>query len=426
MQKHKFNFRLTKHIYYYLKSIENEIQIDLMNYKLLNLNPVDYSFLPRPFKSTKYFKGLASKKYTYLLNIAWIKLISYLFLLFKLTNSFFAKVFTKDKNNSIFIFTDYVLGFSTRAIEIIKINQNTNYATIIFPKVIISKSNKLDNVFSIYSLITFKDLFIALKLSLKAYRYIYNRPIKRIHAIQNYTSYDWFLSRLVLNKLNGNFYFAEHYDRWAVLIDSIVFEKNKYNTSVPSSLKLFQHGLVGLPDFENNKLEFPIKLAYNLQSVSAINVYDKKNSELFINQILSVKNKHLINIEYSLTNIKLTRNNDKSKISLLFVGHPLFEDFHIHLLNKIINLFDLRIYYKPHPLSEPSKKILTQSWLIINQADFYPEVDYLFSYYSTLTLEYDNYKIPSLIHSFDIHNTREEYINNAINLIKLLTQKNHK
>ena len=423
MRRQLFKHKLNKYIYYYIKSIENEIQIDLMNYKLLNLNPTDYSFLPRPFISTKYFKNVPKKKITKLLILFWINILSYLFLNYIFLRSFLLKLITKEQFNSIHAYNDYILGFSTRAIDIIKIEQNLNFAKIIFPDVVLTKNTKLDKLYNIYSLITYNDLFFALKLSLKSYKYIYNDPIKRIHALQNYTAYNWFLSRLVLDRLSGNFHFAEHYDRWAVLIDSTVFEKNKYNFQQISTLRLVQHGLVGLPNFENTKLHLPIKLAYKLKSVSILNVYDKKNSDLFINHIFSQKNKELTKIEYSLTKINLTKIKIEKKISLLIVGHPLFEDFHIHLFNTITNLFDLNIFYKPHPLSKPSQKILNQNWLVINQQDVYPEVDYLVSYYSTLTLEYDTYKIPSLIHSFDIHNTGEEYL---IELIKLITSLTHK
>ena len=59
MRRQLFKHKLNKYIYYYIKSIENEIQIDLMNYYYKTLR-LDNSFSDNK-KDTGAFKYLLSK-----------------------------------------------------------------------------------------------------------------------------------------------------------------------------------------------------------------------------------------------------------------------------------------------------------------------------------------------------------------------------
>ncbi len=396
--------QIARKIVSYLQATDNEIAIDLLSYKILNIKPTDFGHFPRPINILHIFNKLNIVKGKILLNAIyylWIFGFSFLYNCFQLFYSLLRIKFYKNKIHVLNQKPTFNLAFSLRATQIIpEVKQNIQQIWISFPWV--KLNSKEIYAINIFSFLSINDLFISFHLSNIAVRKLFFRS-KNSHSniLQSYTAYNWFLARIALEKLQGNFVIAEHYDRWAVLVDSMVFEKNHlYKNGKKEDFKftLFQHGIIGIPSNLMNN-DFNLSLKYKLECVTELFVYDIDSKNLFIKKVLSsncTKNLNKINFKEPSINIRLRATN--ASLIILFVGHPACEQLHVHLYKKLKCEFDFKAYYKPHPLKGISKLINDQDWIIINDKSFYPSVDHLVSYPSTLVIQYAKLKITSSVH----------------------------
>ncbi|HGB6932136.1 TPA: hypothetical protein ACIV34_005109, partial [Salmonella enterica subsp. enterica serovar Java] len=90
-------------------------------------------------------------------------------------------------------------------------------------------------VISIYEMASYLDIFKSMLLSIFAFFYFFKSKHTIKWCLQIYTAPSWFLVALVMNRIQGKVISSEHYDRWAVLIDSMLGEKGIQYT-------LIQHG----------------------------------------------------------------------------------------------------------------------------------------------------------------------------------------
>lgn len=397
----------------YISAIHNEIAIDKSLYSLMNVKAEEYGFLPRPSKWLNNYKdhkqlikiiGLFSL-------ILWLAGAGILFFLkdfikyFKYSMSF-SKVVSEIKSEQ-----EYGLGFSQRAIEIIDNTIGKKLKCwISFPWVDVKAWPAEVKVISIFSMLTTQDLLKALILSiLSTYRLVFNSETIG-WGLQSYTAYPWFISRLALQKINsGDFYTAEHYDRWAVMADMLVCELKKRNAS--SSLTLVQHGILKSLAEAVPGRDFLIDLKYRLNSVSNLYIYDDDSLNIFRNYILVTgRDSKPVNIQYFKPTIVLSNINSGDKASILFVGHPLCEDLHIALYKKLKIKHNISGYYKPHPAASGAKISVDTDWNIINDKAFFPDVDLLISYPSTLVSEYSNSGVPAVVHPMSIPSEQTELL----------------
>jgi hypothetical protein len=98
----------------------------------------------------------------------------------------------------------------------------------------------------------------------------------------------------------------------------------------------------------------------------------------------------------------LTEVPSDGRIKILFVGHSICLDLHIHLFNELKSAHSIVTFYKPHPTEKIEKRILEQNWKLISDKHFFPKVDFLISYNSTLTIEYQNLGIESIVHPISL------------------------
>lgn len=381
----------------YRQAVENEISTDESLYLVAGKAPKNYGFLPRPTKwisQTKRTPGQINT-FAYLLKVLWLAGGSTLYF-FKEGLLALVPLFThSNRIEESYLQTEFALAFSTRATELI--NRNTMgkdpLAWIFLPWV----PHKLipDSVtqFDIFSFLTFSDLARTFYLSVASVYSIRRHPQTAPWTLQSYTAFRWFLTRIALSKIKGgHFVTTEHFDRWAVLIDQVV----RYDAQ--ASLTIVQHGSVsGLSASEL----FPIKLKYRLRSVQKLFAYDEGSALAFKNHILDAAFCRP-EVHYFTPQIVLSDEKIQGSYVILFVGHPVCEDFHLRLWNELSAKENIFAYYKPHPTTPCGPAIEAASWKIIRDKTFYPKVHLLVSYPSTLVNEYANSGIDSVVHAMNV------------------------
>lgn len=225
----------------------------------------------------------------------------------------------------------------------------------------INQNSKV-NYISYKKFLKLSDYFLVYIFSLISIFYL----LYKTDILQAYVAYDWFLVYISLKRLNQNtkkVYFANHYDRWAVMFDQL-FENKK--------VILIQHGI--LPD--------DLQLDYKLKNINTIYYYDDKSKILF----KKIFNLNSINFEKLILSLNLS-NIKSTKKTILIIGQPHSIDIEIDIIIELKNKYE--IYVKPHPLFSREKYKSIKDIKIIEDRNFYPRVDLALCYESTLGLEYE-------------------------------------
>jgi hypothetical protein len=387
----------------FTSAVENEICNDERSYHLSFTKPEDYYFLPRP---TKWLSSYSKNQklifcFGFLLYYFWLFGGALIFFTYQLIKSIavFARVPSQiaqmtEKN-------EFALGFSERAMDIINKNSigHEPQAWIVLPWVS-SVNKRTSNYFNLFSMLSISDFFYAWLLSLQSVYLIHRSKSLKKWLLQSYTAFQWFLTRLALRKVRqAHFITSEHFDRWSILIDFVVTELRQTS---PSSLSIVQHGILeSLTDNESRSGLSVIDVKNKLKSVTSIFVYDEKSAQIFCNSILDSKCRPQISFfAPQIVLQKVLRH--AGKISVLFVGHPICEDLHIQLLKELSDSVNVIAYYKPHPTNAPRQIVKDQSWILITDKLFFPEVDLLVSYPSTLVTEYAHFGISAVLHPINL------------------------
>lgn len=199
-------------------------------------------------------------------------------------------------------------------------------------------------------------------------------------------------------------YTGDHFDRWATLLDMISADKKKV-----SKFCVIQHGAL-----KNSNGVFPIDLEVKLKSVDFLYCFDEESYSIFSNSILDVE--MAPPVSYFENKIELSKLDQFDGKSILVVGNSLCVDFHNELAKSICAVYgeQIRVYYKPHPTQERNN-FSNEEWLIIRNSSFFPEVDLVVSYPSTLVEQYKAHAVPTVVHSLsarkqDIDNTLKDVL----------------
>lgn len=361
----------TKLIKQYEHTIINTINVEKIFYEYYGQTQSEFKYFPRPDK----WISKITPNFTFF-KLFWDYIGFYLYTSFIVI--YYA--FKRKKGHKEKIFEkNVVLAFSHKTLPLVEQLVTYEYDIISFTD---SKNKKSTSIFELYNL---SDLINSYITSILFFNKL--KSTKKKYTFQFYTLFSWILKRGILDKINSNFIICNHTDRWAVLTDQSQSLKNK-------SVILIQHGIVNLDSLKNNQYE----LSYKLKNVSELFVYDKISEDFFKNQILE---KVPDSIVYFDPIISLTKTQFPKKFKLLFVGHPLCEELQINIFKKLKKTKDFICYYKPHPTAKASKKLRENDWIFIKDQYFFPEVNLLVSYESTLISEYLSHNIESIVHSFD-------------------------
>lgn len=385
----------------YLKAIRNEVAIDESFYQRCGVSPSSFGYMPRPlvwlskykkYKNSVLFFSLLTK--TFLFLGGWFFLFS-----IELIKSWstFNKIDGEKLN-----FDCIVIAFSERTYDVIKKNKSLiteDYVWICFPWN--QKPNEC-NYIDCYNLISkweavrilFGSLFLA---------YYFNFIKNGTWVLQFYTMYRWMLVRHALSKLSAeNYVCTEHFDRWAILLDCALQEKNERGMSF--RFMLFQHGILKQlsEDGKNYIHHFEFDLPSKLYMVTDVYAYDLESISIFKHEIIndSVVSKvrfNSVSMGFSLAK-EIFRHQHEMEMrrSILIVGHPLCFGQQLNIYNRISGL--AVVYYKPHPTTIPSDIMLNVGWEVIEDKACFPKVDFLISYPSTLVVEYKTLGIDSVVH----------------------------
>lgn len=391
----------------YLQAVENEICNDVRAYQLNLEKPEDFNYLPRPGKWLSRTKK--NKKMIFLIGTLlrqiWIFGGALCYFSFEFVFNFKAFLRFSNRRTEVLKFDEYALGFSARALEIINTSSigRTPKSWIVLPWTGIPTDEKL-NVFSLYSILSPSDFFKAWLLSIQSIYILYKSTTTRPSLLQGYTAYRWFLTRLGLAHLEqGHFLTSEHFDRWTILIDAVV-RNLRINDKVDSTVSLVQHGVLGsLTSAADQQPEVvPFEVKNKLTEVRHLYVYDELSAKIFQQSILH--SECSAQVHFFKPQIVLQETlKKKGQLRILFVGHPICEDLHIFIFSQLLKSHSIRAFYKPHPTSAPRREIGDLDWELISDKSYFPAVDLLISYPSTLVTEYSNKNIPAVQHPINLN-----------------------
>ena len=379
----------------YMSALSNEIEIDSFSYRALQLKGADFGYAPRPSRWVSYFKNhsLFIRCSLVVFDFLWKYCISWIFFFYQFCKFYcFSKISTsKIPENS-----NIALAFSTRATELIskEVINLTPDIWLTFPWVDSSYLAKDTVKYNVFKFLSFYDLLLAFRLSVRSV-FVFNKYYKnKGNVLQTYTSFTWFCSQIALQRIEGNYYFAEHFDRWAVLIDTV--SQTYKRKGIIVKLCLVQHGLVGNIS-NNNKLIIPTKLF----NVSSLYAYGEDAVDYFKHAVFSLTAK-VSDVFYYKNQLALTHLSNDSDFCVLFVGSPFCEKLHLHIYGKLKVIPNILVYYKPHPLYKINSEILNQDWEVIYDKSVFPSVDFLISYPSTLVSEYMDAGVHSFVQPIDL------------------------
>jgi hypothetical protein len=351
-----------------ISGLKNEIAIDAFlmintygdrNFNIPVLRPI---MLMRKIKS-----NLLLKIILYSLSIFWIVIFPVL-MLYKLVKYLYR---ADNQNININNATQILVATSSR-IATVSNGADENllpeyYISVPWLNINIDKKEiKLLNLLSITDLIrvffkTIKGLTFALK------------DIKHpIEVLQTYVLFEYFMLSIGLEKLKQkgiiSYWYSNHYDRWSVLFD-LIGENNV----------LLQHGFVSEK----------FKLPYRLKNIKRLYYIDKKSINIFKNNIINFRDDtEVIQLKNTLK-IQSIKNKNKA---IFLISSPAQLEFDIELI-ELLKKLDIIIYIKPHPLfdKKPYRKVFgnLKCCILIEDNEYYPDVDIIISGYSTLAVEYE-------------------------------------
>ncbi|BBP60728.1 hypothetical protein [Pseudomonas sp. St316] len=394
-------------IAHYLAATKNEIAVDQSVYSLCACDPSQLAYAPRPAKLWSVIgSGLVPARVVIkFVSLLWRMGLDKCWFLF----DFLRLLIGKEKFDAGFLALPsempVALSFSPRALGVLESVNALSHSSCLVrgpgsERLVVSPEV---TVLNYSSLLTWRDCTEALRLSFIISGRMRHKSAFKIWRLQSYTAFKWIAFYLAIEKMPSHkFVITDHYDRWAVLVDRLVAEKKK----AQSSLTIVQHGsLVGLSS-TSMEATFSVKIPTRLGSVSKLYVYNEGAAEVFRKHILSCGSlRRGLEVECFKPGISLSPVS--SDFSVLIVGHAICENFHLFLYDQMVSNSTIDFFYKPHPTVSPSREVRARGWYLIEQADFFPKVDLLISYPSTLVAEYEGSGIGAILHPLAIK--PEEY-----------------
>lgn len=387
-----------------MHAVYNDIALDVWMYELVGLDIATYGRLPRIIKFSKKLKNFPLfARFLYNLCLPIWYLIAPCFFRWQAWRAFPKIISCRDEIK--FHKDGQVIVFSNRSIEIVNPHhiKPVPKQWIEIPWVPINKSLDEKEFIPIEIFIDKLDLKKSLKLAKIAHRCIYSRRRTSEWGLQTYTAWRWFIVRLAVDKMPGPFLMVEHFDRWAMLMDRSV--RSNHSAQISRTLTVLQHGSVNANE---NPPGLRFTLPKKLGSVNHLRSYSPEDAGVFMRDIYFSRINYS-DIKFSYYNSKIIISDDnypEAGFSILFVGNPLCEDAHLAFLEYLLSYKKIKIYYKPHPVKSASREVKKGMWEFIDNRDYFPRVDLIISYPSTLVGEYAEYGIPAFVHPIDVSKER--------------------
>lgn len=339
-------------------------------------------------------------------------IVFFSYMTFLLVKSFVFKIFTKkkmmDKSTICFLSDDNLL-------KRMDFFDGKQVGWLLLPWM--KKVNKIPHEiqYSVFNILSFKQIFACYLYVL----YVYLPVIKRFgytESLYILNGYEWFLcyETLMSVPLKAEVYISNQKDRWALMIDKLPYAcKNviQHGTNITKFLpaesleQYFKYD----SDYNFWYLYMPQRLS-NIKKLYAFN--EREATSVIRGELKCVP--EVINMGYDLNLAPV----DNSKSNILIVGNNVaYEVIEKKIIQQLQGL-NISIYLKPHPLNDIS---LYESWIetldfvLIRDKTFYPQVDFVFSYNSTLANQYEDSGFKVLFYDdIDIDNVKKYIFNSSI------------
>lgn len=384
-------------------AIQNEIEVDKYFYKKNAISPRDYGHFPK-VNYIKRYKGILARVIFNLVRVMW-PFISVFFNLIQLVVS----LLNKFKLNSRSLGDVSHIAFCSCNLSLNRISEAVKNKQLLYvfrPRDI---KNKVGDSVNILQLVSYQDILRAFFDAVLVCSFP-NKEKLGGWNVHTYVAFEWFLVLRAFKGYQGELYTADHFDRWAILIDRGLDRtpKNKYT--------LIQHGIV-TDSIDEPKLNFNI--VNKLENLGCVYLFDAQSKLVFENEIISSKANN-VDIVISRPRLPLyTVDTNKKKV--LFVGNSICLDFHLELLASLeqrLDMGNIVLFYKPHPTQSPSRGIGLSSWTLLSPSGGFPDVDIVISYPSTLAYEYGNLGKIVIQHALDLESADLEGV--TLQVVKAL------
>lgn len=395
------DYATRRYILEYRAATDNEIASDLLFLQRADKEPEKVGFIPRvPLWLGRFPENTVFTRLVAFFATVWRLTVGLPCHLLRGGQLLWLRRRLGQNKSSVFQNVDEVgLALSSRAVEVVKAPEVSAPEVWIVPPWVNVRGGERQDV-SLLHLIGYRDIGLAVKLAVIATWAMGRDARRRRWILQTYTAVPWFLGRIALSRLDADFVMAEHFDRWAVLVDMTV-RAGRRNGRPGRKLTLVQHGYIGAIGEGTEHFVPPCKLS----AVTTIYVYDDAADRMFRSVVLSshAANGVMTHLFRPLITLTLIANDESPRV--LFVGHPLCAELQLSVLDRLQGRA-INFFYKPHPLAGLPASCRNRSWKIIDDNTLFPVVDLVVSYRSTLVSEYENVGIPSVIH--DLTNRTNE------------------
>jgi len=395
--KNKFKFNVGELCLGFSEAAKNQAAFDRYYYDFFDARADAYGYLPRPARWLN--KGarvlVCLRLVTPVLRLLWFCFAGVYFFL-RLMRMYFSRSynpFYRHDGGSVF------LAVCKRSIDVARQAKVIDRDTI-FLRVPSFRRDDCSDDLSVLSFLSFKDFSFVLLAACRAHYYVAIKS-DASNIFQTYAAADWIATFLAIKKINpGCVITAEHHDRWAILVDIYCGIRKAHGFS--SSMVVVQHGLEFSKTYERMvDLGLSEGLPCKLKNLSTLYVYDDNQRNIFYNYIICSSVSGLpIATHYYAYRLMLSDSGLPGK-SILIVGYARCEQFHLDLYMSLRSLASFNCFYKPHPTLKPSSLLLSAGWILIEDKDYFPRVDLVVSYPSTLVAEYMAAGVDVIEHEFD-------------------------
>lgn len=295
-------------------------------------------------------------------------------------------------------------AFSARAVELIEAPgfPLPVDAWLVFPWMDVGQALRGSKELPCLSLLSYRDLFGAWADAVAATRNARRSPRLSAWRLQTYTAYRWMVARRAMDCIDAQVFCAEHYDRWAILLD-----RSLRSRPLPRpGWTLVQHGSVAsLVDGDASDAGGSLDLPIRLTAVARLVAFNQASLEFFRTRVLTERG--LVERQNDMVCAPRVATTPvlgaSDQIRVLIVGHPFAEAFHEYAFHHLQQQHaSLACFYKPHPHAEMSTAMNQVGWTLITDPRLFPEADLLLSYPSTLVDEYGTQGVPAVVHPISL------------------------
>lgn len=388
----------------FLHAVQNQKVFDDFYYAMFGLSAADFHGMPRPAKWAKRHPALVRllRWFAPAMMCCWHLLLAYVFFALRLLRRFVrsAPVVAYRRGGHL------ALAICERSCTVLgrELAAEPSRVWLMPDGVVLSAATRAslqDQLVTASSLLGWQDFLSAFVQCCRLHAAML-RSLGSNFGGQSYILPDWVLFRLAVGRLAPVVIeTAEHHDRWAVMADCYCQYPDDGNPE--AEMVIVQHGLEYPETYRRiEAVTGGQGLPYRLAAVRKLYLHDEAQLALFVAHILSPSAPAgELEVRYCKNRLAL-QPVAPDKPAILFVGHPICEDFHLALFRQLHAALDVLCFYKPHPVAKASSRMMKQDWHFIAETDYFPAVNIVVSYPSTLVAEYAACQIPALEHPLDV------------------------